>query len=48
MSEDIHFIEDLEERENATALIMTTFAMGEDVGTAGNTTLACYETGCDI
>jgi hypothetical protein len=46
MGEDIHFIEDLEERENATPLVVTTLAIGEEGGGGGVTTQACYETGC--
>ena len=44
-SDDIHFVEDLEERENASALGITTLALGEEDG-GGITTMACYETGC--
>ncbi len=32
MTEDVHFIEELEERENATPIGVTTMAMGEEVG----------------
>lgn len=46
MGEDIHFIEDLEERENATPLVVTTLAVGEEGGCGEVTTMSCYETGC--
>lgn len=32
MTEDVHFIEDLEERENAQSVGVTTMALGEEVG----------------
>lgn len=44
-SDDVHFVEDLEERENATPVIPPTLIEGEDGG-GGITTQACYETGC--
>jgi hypothetical protein len=44
-SEDVHFIEDLEERENASPLGVTTQALEEEGG-SGPITMACYETGC--
>jgi len=47
MSDDIHFVEDLEERENASVLGVTTMAVGEE-GDGGAITMSCEETGCDI
>lgn len=44
-SEDVHFIEDLEERENASQIIVTTMALGEE-DDGGFITQACFETGC--
>jgi hypothetical protein len=39
---DTHFVEELEERENAS-LAMPTLVDAED---GGYTTMACFETGC--
>lgn len=39
-TDDVHFVEDLEERENASFAV-TTLALGEEA-----TTQACVETGC--
>jgi hypothetical protein len=43
---DIHFVEDLEERENASMPIATTLAVGEEGGGGIFITQACFETGC--
>ena len=43
--EQVHFVEDLEERQNATTIMPTTLAIGEEGG-GGPITMACYETGC--
>lgn len=40
-TDDVHFVEDLEERSNASPMA-TTFAVGEE----GAVTTACFETGC--
>lgn len=39
--EPVHFVEDLEERANASPMV-TTMALGEE----GAITMACFETGC--
>lgn len=44
-NENVHFIEDLEQRENPSVLAPTTMALGEEAGD-GMMTMACYETGC--
>ncbi|QLG49248.1 hypothetical protein [Natrinema halophilum] len=41
-NDGVHFVEDLEERSNASPMV-TTLAIGEE---GGVTTLACAETGC--
>lgn len=48
MSDDsVHFVEDLEERENASPLTVTTMALGEEGGDYMlPVTQACFETGC--
>lgn len=51
MAEDsTHYIEDLEERENASHFMVTTLAIGEETGEfpidPPVTTQACFETGC--
>lgn len=51
MSDDsTHYVEDLEERENASHLFITTLAIGEEHGDLPIdppiTTQACFETGC--
>ena len=43
-SDDVHFVEDLEERENATSLLPPTLIEGEDGGDI--ITQSCAETGC--
>lgn len=43
--ESTHFIEDLEERENTSHIVVTTLAVGEESG-GGAITQACFETGC--
>lgn len=40
-----HYVEDLEERENASQIVVTTLAIGEETG-EGPITQACFETGC--
>lgn len=40
-NDDVHFVEDLEERSNASPML-TTFAIGEE----GAITMSCEETGC--
>lgn len=41
----VHFVEDLEERQNASILAPTTMAIGEEGGDAP-ITMSCLETGC--
>jgi len=43
--EPVHFVEDLEERTNASIAAPTTLAVGEEGG-GGPITMACFETGC--
>ncbi|WP_226023085.1 hypothetical protein [Halomicrobium salinisoli] len=47
MSSDdtVHFVEDLEERQNASIVAPTTLAVGEEAGD-GPMTMSCQETGC--
>ncbi|WP_254531647.1 hypothetical protein [Natrinema gelatinilyticum] len=40
-TDDVHFVEDLEERANASPML-TTLALGEE----GPLTMSCAETGC--
>lgn len=45
--ESVHFVEDLEERENASPVTVTTMALGEESGDVSMPiTMACFETGC--
>lgn len=49
MSSDdsVHFVEDLEERQNASIVAPTTMALGEESGDGfGPITMSCEETGC--